>query len=79
MSHFICPSDGKVYHIFGEGGGEREAQRLGVPLLGKVPIEMSVREAGDAGTPVALQDPASSASSAAFRDIAKAVVATVSA
>lgn len=79
MSRFICPSDGKVYHIFGEGGGECEAQRLGVPLLGKVPIEMSVREAGDAGAPVALQDPATSASSAAFRDIAKAVVATVSA
>jgi ATP-binding protein involved in chromosome partitioning len=34
MSYFLCPSDGKVYHIFGQGGGEHEAKRLGVPLAG---------------------------------------------
>jgi ATP-binding protein involved in chromosome partitioning len=77
MSHFECPSDGKIYHLFGEGGGEREAARLGVPLLGKVPIEPAVRAAGDAGRPVALEDAASNTSSAAFRDIAKAVMATL--
>lgn len=77
MSHFVCPSDGKVYHIFGEGGGEREAQRLGVPLLGKVPIEMAVREAGDQGKPVALQDPATSPGSAAFKQLADAVIVAV--
>ncbi len=54
MSSFLCPSDGIKYAIFGEGGGENEALRLGVPLLGKIPIEMDTREAGDAGIPVAL-------------------------
>ena len=38
MSYFLCPGDGRRYDIFGSGGGEREAARLRVPLLGKVPI-----------------------------------------
>lgn len=70
MSYFLCPSDGKVYHIFGKGGGEHEAKRLGVPLLGQIPIEMDVRECGDEGHPVALEDPAKSGASKAFREIA---------
>ena len=52
MSHFVCPSDGVRYDIFGSGGGQREADRLGVPLLGEVPIDMATREAGDTGMPV---------------------------
>jgi ATP-binding protein involved in chromosome partitioning len=48
----LCPSDGKRYDIFGSGGGQREADRLGVPLLGRVPIDMATREAGDTGMPV---------------------------
>ena len=67
MSSFLCPSDGKAYAIFGEGGGEKEALRLGVPLLGKIPIEMETREAGDAGIPVALGE---SETARAFLDIA---------
>lgn len=43
MSYFQCPSDGKIYHIFGEGGGEREAAKLGVPLLGKIPLDIATR------------------------------------
>ena len=70
MSYFLCPSDGQVYHIFGKGGGEHEAKRLGVPLLGQIPIEMTVRESGDLGCPIALKDPAQSASSKVFREIA---------
>ncbi|MDZ4404132.1 Mrp/NBP35 family ATP-binding protein [Prosthecobacter sp.] len=70
MSYFLCPSDGKVYHIFGKGGGEHEAKRLGVPLLGQIPIEMDVRESGDEGHPIALEDPTKSASSKVFREIA---------
>ena len=70
MSYFLCPSDGEIYHIFGKGGGEREAKRLGVPLLGQIPIEMTVRESGDLGCPIALKDPAQSASSKVFREIA---------
>ncbi len=52
MSHFVCPSDGVRYDIFGRGGGQREADRLGVPLLGEVPIDISTREAGDTGMPI---------------------------
>lgn len=70
MSYFLCPSDGQIYHIFGKGGGEHEAKRLGVPLLGQIPIEMTVRESGDEGHPIALKDPAQSASSKVFREIA---------
>lgn len=57
MSYFQCPSDGKIYHIFGEGGGEREAARLGVPLLGKIPLDISTRSGGDEGRPVAWKSP----------------------
>jgi ATP-binding protein involved in chromosome partitioning len=52
MSYFLCPSDGRRYDIFGSGGGQREADRLGVPLLGEVPIDLATREAGDTGMPV---------------------------
>ena len=51
-SYFISPSDGKRYDIFGSGGGEREAKRLRVPLLGQIPIDIATREAGDRGMPI---------------------------
>jgi ATP-binding protein involved in chromosome partitioning len=52
MSYFLSPSDHKKYHIFGEGGGAKEAQRLGVPLLAEIPLEIPLREAADAGIPL---------------------------
>jgi ATP-binding protein involved in chromosome partitioning len=52
MSYFACPSDGKCYDIFGSGGGEREAKRLRVPLLGQIPIDIATRESGDRGMPI---------------------------
>ncbi len=70
MSYFVCPSDGLVYNIFGEGGGEREAQKLGVPLLGRVPLDIATRTCGDEGHPVALEDPGKSMVAAAFEGIA---------
>ena len=72
MSYFLCPSDGKMYDIFGQGGGEREAQRLGVPLLGRIPIEPEVRQAGDLGQPVITAHP-QSASAQAFQEVATKV------
>jgi ATP-binding protein involved in chromosome partitioning len=56
MSYFVCPSDGKRYDIFGSGGGEREAKRLRVPLLGQIPIDIATREAGDRGMPIVGED-----------------------
>src|SRR6266403_2672146 len=57
MSYFACPSDGKRYEIFGSGGGEREAKRLRVPLLGQIPIDIATRESGDRGMPIVSEDP----------------------
>ncbi len=57
MSYFLCPSDGVRYDIFGEGGGEREAARLRVPMLGQIPIDIATREAGDRGLPVTVGEP----------------------
>src|SRR5881396_1669126 len=56
MSYFASPSDGKRYQIFGSGGGEREAKRLRVPLLGQIPIDIVTREAADRGQPIVGQD-----------------------
>jgi ATP-binding protein involved in chromosome partitioning len=57
MSYFLSPSDGKRHDIFGSGGGEREAARLKVPLLGTVPLNIETREAGDRGMPIVLEKP----------------------
>jgi len=56
MSYFMSPSDGKRYDIFGTGGGEREARRLRVPLLGQIPIDIATRESGDRGIPIVGED-----------------------
>jgi ATP-binding protein involved in chromosome partitioning len=56
MSYFLSPSDGKRYDIFGAGGGKREAERLHVPLLGEIPIDIETREAGDRGMPIVLEN-----------------------
>jgi ATP-binding protein involved in chromosome partitioning len=57
MSYFLSPSDGKRYDIFGSGGGEREATRLKVALLGTVPLDIATREAGDRGMPIVIDRP----------------------
>ena len=77
MSYFVCPNDGNVYHIFGKSGGEHEAKRLGVPLLGQIPIEMDVREGGDDGQPIALKSVDESSASKAFHDIATSILKIV--
>jgi len=57
MSYFLAPDTGKRYDIFGHGGARKEAERLGVPFLGEVPLTMDVREGSDAGRPVVAVDP----------------------
>ncbi len=73
MSWFECDA-GKRYPIFGDGGGVREAERLKVPLLGQVPIDVHTRECADAGMPVALLDAGESVTSAAFGEVAERLV-----
>jgi ATP-binding protein involved in chromosome partitioning len=52
MSTFICPHCGTRSDIFGHGGARREAERLGVPFLGEVPLDIAIREKSDSGSPV---------------------------
>jgi ATP-binding protein involved in chromosome partitioning len=57
MSYFECPECGTRSDIFGHGGARREAERLGVPFLGEVPLHMTIREKSDAGLPVVATEP----------------------
>jgi ATP-binding protein involved in chromosome partitioning len=54
MSTYICPNCGHEAHIFGHGGVAAEAEKLGLPFLGEIPLSLDVRVAGDAGTPIAV-------------------------
>jgi len=69
MSYFLCPKCGERSDIFGHGGAEREAERLGVPFLGAVPLHMEIRSRSDAGQPVVVADP-DGANARIFREIA---------
>ena len=57
MSYFQCPHCGTRSDIFGHGGARHEAERLGVPFLGEIPLHMSIRATSDAGTPVVASEP----------------------
>jgi ATP-binding protein involved in chromosome partitioning len=57
MSYFQCPHCGTKSDIFGHGGARHEAERLGVPFLGEVPLHMSIRATSDAGTPLVVSEP----------------------
>ena len=57
MSYFLCPSCGTRSDIFGHGGARKEAERLGVPFLGEVPLHMTIREKSDSGMPVVATEP----------------------
>ena len=56
MSVFVCPDCGSEHQIFGQGGVAAEAQKLDVPLLGTLPIDLETRIAGDGGAPIAVGD-----------------------
>jgi ATP-binding protein involved in chromosome partitioning len=66
MSTFCCPACGTQTAIFGHGGAEKEAEALGIPFLGGVPLALPVREAGDSGQPLAFHSPALAAPYAAM-------------
>jgi ATP-binding protein involved in chromosome partitioning len=75
MSGFTCPSCGTLTHIFHQGGGEAIAQELGVPFLGKVPLDPSVVDSGDDGIPLVKAAPGSPAARA-YAHIAAALAGT---
>ncbi|MGC4391314.1 Mrp/NBP35 family ATP-binding protein [Agrobacterium sp. M50-1] len=78
MSYFIAPDTGARYDIFGHGGAKAEAERIGVPFLGEVPLTISIREMSDAGTPVVAAEP-DGPQAAIYRDIAQKVWARIGA
>ena len=57
MSYFVCPHCGGRTDIFAHGGARHEAERLGVPFLGEVPLDMDIRLTSDAGKPIVVGDP----------------------
>ena len=72
MSYFLCPACGHRSDVFGHGGARHEAERLGIPFLGEIPLELDIRERSDAGLPVVATAP-DTPYAARYRAIAEAV------
>ena len=77
MSWYVCPSCGNEHHVFGHGGAERAAQRLGVPFLGALPLSEDIRVEADNGAPIVVARP-DSAAARAFSDVASQIAARTS-
>jgi len=78
MSYFIPPDQpDRQYDIFGSGGGQRTSDELNLPLLGCIPLEISLRQGGDRGIPIVVEHP-ESASAKALVHVAQQVAARVS-
>ena len=76
MSYFLCPHCGGRSDIFSHGGARHEAERLGVPFLGEVPLDLAIRETSDAGTPIVASAP-ESAHAAVYKEIAARIMASI--
>ena len=74
MSDFVCPHCGEQTAIFGQGGGQRLSEEMGVPLLGQIPLDPETRKGGDEGEPIVIRKP-TSPQAHAFRQLAEAVTA----
>ena len=73
MAVHVCTNCGHAEHIFGEGGAGRMSAQYDVPVLGSLPLQIGIREQGDAGTPIVAAQP-DSAAAKAYRDVARAVL-----
>jgi ATP-binding protein involved in chromosome partitioning len=78
MSYFVCPHCGGRSDVFGHGGARHEAERIGVPFLGEIPLELKIRETSDAGLPVVATEPAGP-HAAIYRAIADTVADSLAA
>ncbi len=76
MSTFVCPHCGTATDIFSHGGARHEAERLGVPYLGEVPLALPIRETSDAGRPIVVADP-QGPHAQAYMEIARRLTATL--
>jgi ATP-binding protein involved in chromosome partitioning len=78
MSTLVCGNCGRESALFGEGGGRRLAERLAVPLLGQVPLDLPLRAAGDIGAPVVVSSPDSASAQELSRIAASLPIVTPS-
>jgi ATP-binding protein involved in chromosome partitioning len=76
MSYFLCPKCGERSEIFSHGGARSEAERMGVPFLGEVPLDMMIRETSDGGHPIVVSHP-QAPHSKIYRDIAARIWAAM--
>jgi ATP-binding protein involved in chromosome partitioning len=78
MALHVCSQCGHVEHIFGDAGGERIAAEYGVPLLGSLPLALSIREQTDSGNPTVVAEP-NSQIAVIYRQVAERVAAALAA
>ena len=76
MAVYCCPNCGHTEHIFGAGGGEKICAQYGVPFLGSLPLNLSIREQADSGRPTVVADP-DGAIATVYKTIARRVAITV--
>ncbi|MAE69863.1 MAG: hypothetical protein CME06_05275 [Gemmatimonadetes bacterium] len=76
MSYFICPACDKRHYLFGHGGAKSATDRLGLPLLGEIPVDLAMRIGADEADPIVLRDPDGSAATA-IRDLAAKVTTRI--
>lgn len=76
MSMFICPKCGERSDIFGHGGARDEAEKVGVPFLGEVPLHMEIRKNSDGGTPIAASDP-EGPHAKVYEEIAQSIISSL--
>ncbi len=77
MAYYVCPDCGKKAYIFGENGTKDTASRLGQQFLGEIPLDVSIRENADAGTPVVAADP-DGPQTKAYEEIAQKILKALS-
>ncbi|KMQ73266.1 Mrp/NBP35 family ATP-binding protein [Marinobacter subterrani] len=75
MASFVCDGCGKEHHPFGHGGARAEAEKLGAPFLGEIPLDLDIRIGSDGGVPIVVSKP-DSPQSKAFQRIADEIIAS---
>lgn len=73
MSYFLAPHSTEPVEIFGHGGGEKLSRETGIPLMGKIPIDLELRQGGDSGVPLMVSAP-DCAAAGLFRAIAQQIM-----
>lgn len=73
MSQFTCPNCGHISEIFSHGGARKEAEKLNVPFLGELPLELSIRIHSDQGNPITIAEP-DSAIASMYREIGQKII-----